>query len=91
VDSVRRVVEGNHTATSVVARDEFSALRELYGKLSLVEEALILPVCVCMSVLRLPSGGQLGYRGNVISFTLGVGQVSARIPLALCFIRRKKT
>jgi hypothetical protein len=46
VDSVCRVVKGNHTATSVVARAEFSALRELYGELSLVEEALM-QACRC--------------------------------------------
>ena len=36
---------------------------------------MISPVCACFSVLKLPSGGQLGYRGNVINFTYDVAKV----------------
>ena len=40
---------------------------------------MISPVCACFSVLKLPSGGQLGYRGNVINFTYDVAKVRLRL------------
>ena len=64
--------------TSAAARAQFATLHRKHGELSTTEEALISPVGVCMFVLKLPSGGQLGYRGSVINFTLDVGKVRTR-------------
>ena len=69
-------VEGNDTDTCAGARMAFAKLLMDHGSLSPVEEAMISPVCACFSVLKLPSGGQLGYRGNVINFSFDVGKVS---------------
>ena len=69
----------NDTDTSCSARDQWAALRKKHGELLPIEEAMISPVCACFSVLKLPSGGQLGYRGNVINFTYDVAKVRLRL------------
>jgi len=47
-----------------------------------VEEALLSPVISCRGVLRLPSGGQLGYTGSFINFVSDVNVVSQQLPRA---------
>ena len=70
------------TETPNAARLAFAKLLHDHGKLSPMEEAMIAPVSACFSVLKLPSGGQLGYRGNVINFPFDVGKVAAQLPRA---------
>jgi hypothetical protein len=48
--------------------------------LSPVEEALVSPVLVMTSVLMLPKGGQLGYRGGVINFVNDVVKIATTLP-----------
>ena len=67
--------EAEGANTSHAARAELARLREVWGELSPVEEAMIAPVSACFSILKLPSGGQLGYRGNVINLAFDVGKV----------------
>ena len=45
-----------------------------------MEEALISRVSACTSVLSLPNGGQLGYKGSVINFTNDLGYVVEQLP-----------
>lgn len=66
------------TNTDMDKRQAFHELEKKWAPLSPVEQALISPVVSCFTVLKLPSGGQLGYRGNVINFTYDVAKVSAR-------------
>jgi hypothetical protein len=47
---------------------------------SVMEEALISRVSACTSVLCLPNGGQLGYRGSVINFTNDLMHVAEQLP-----------
>ena len=72
--------------TTAEARREWARLRATYGELSPVEESLISPVMAVVQVLKLPSGGQLGYRGNVINFALDVAQARSSAPRA-CLAR----
>ena len=63
------------TMADATARARWADLVRRHHPLSPVEEALISPVSACFSVLKLPSGGQLGFRGNVINFAFDVGKV----------------
>lgn len=47
-----------------------------------MEEALVSRVSSFTSVLSLPNGGQLGYRGSVINFVNELGTVAAQLPRA---------
>ena len=47
-----------------------------------MEEALVSRVSSFTSVLSLPNGGQLGYRGSVINFVNELGTVAAQLPHA---------
>jgi hypothetical protein len=49
---------------------------------SVMEEALVSRVSSFTSVLSLPNGGQLGYRGSVINFVNELGTVAAQLPRA---------
>jgi hypothetical protein len=49
---------------------------------SVMEEALVSRVSSFTSVLALPNGGQLGYRGSVINFVNDLGTVAAQLPRA---------
>ena len=52
------------TMADATARARWADLVRRHHPLSPVEEALISPVSACFSVLKLPSGGQLGFRGK---------------------------
>jgi hypothetical protein len=58
------------------------ALKAKYGELSVMEEALVSRVSCCTSVLSLPNGGQLGYRGSVINFVNELATVAQQLPRA---------
>ena len=73
---------GIDTNTSDAARAEFAELQKAWPQMSPIEEAMISPVCACFTVLSLPSGGQLGYRGNVINFPFDVAKIAAQLPRA---------
>ena len=64
------------------ARLAWSGLKAEFGDLTIVEEALLSPVISCRGVLRLPSGGQLGYTGSFINFVSDVNVVSQQLPRA---------
>jgi len=52
------------------------------GELSPIEEALVSPVLTMTTVLQLPSGQQLGYRGSVINFLSETSSVAWQLPRA---------
>ena len=62
---------------------EWTQLREQFGELRPLEEALVSPVLCMSSVLQLPSGQQLGYRGSVINFVSEIGTVAHQLPRAM--------
>ena len=67
----------------LLAWQEFLAwMQDRWGDtaLSPVEEALVSPVLVMTSVLMLPKGGQLGYRGGVINFVNDVVKIATTLP-----------
>ena len=66
---------GVDTATTDAARKAYAALQKEFAPLSPIEEALISPVMAIVTVVKLPAGGQLAFRGSVINFTLDVGKV----------------
>ena len=74
--------KGVDTNTGPAARAAWAALQKKMmsngGPLTPIEEALISPVQAVVSVLKLPSGGQLGYHGNAINFTLDMATVRSR-------------
>ena len=76
----RDAIQGVETDTSNQEREELARIVSRWGELSPVEEAMISPVSACFSILKLPSGGQLGYRGNVINFAFDVGKVRKCTP-----------
>lgn len=65
------------------ARRALAVLMENHGELSPMEEALISRVKAVTTVLMLPSGGQLGYRGNCINFVNDTASVAATLPRAV--------
>ena len=58
----------------------WAQLKRDHGELSPLEEALVSPVLVMTSVLQLPSGQQLGYRGSVINFVNETASVAEQLP-----------
>ena len=68
---------------------EWSRLKQQYGELTVMEEALVSRVSSCVSVLQLPGCwvenkqySQLGYRGSVINFVNELSTVAAQLPRA---------
>ena len=59
---------------------EWKQLKDDFGELRPLEEALVSPVLCMSSVLQLPSGQQLGYRGSVINFVSEMGTVAHQLP-----------
>ena len=68
------------SAISNEARSKLQDLILLHGELSPVEEALIARVRCCTTCLKLPSEGQLGFRGNVINFLSDTAIVNKQLP-----------
>ena len=58
-------------------------LKKEHGPLSPLEEALISRVTAVTSVLTLPAGGQLGYRGNCINFVNDNAAIARQLPRAV--------
>ena len=74
-------VDGNYASGhSSAALDRWWQLQEEHGDLTAMEEALVSRVSACTSVMQLPAGGQLGYKGSVINFVNDLGTVARQLP-----------
>ena len=64
-------------------RAKWQWLKQRWGGLTVVEEALISPVIAVKGVLRLPNGKQMAYSGSFINFTQQMSTVALQLPRAL--------
>ena len=63
-------------------RQEWRTLLSRWGKLTVLEEALVSRIAACTSVLKLPCDGQLGYKSSVINYINDTADVVQKLPRA---------